>query len=75
VAGGRPAAADLLAERAGAGAVGERPVVEALRAQASDPDAAAGRRPGDPPAESTDRECDRQGQERDREPENDFGDS
>jgi hypothetical protein len=67
--------ADLHAERAQAGAVGERRVAEALRARASDPDPAAGRQePGDPPAE---RERDRhdQEQEREREPEDNFGDS
>jgi hypothetical protein len=65
--------ADLHAERSRAGAVGERRVAEALRARASDPDPAAGRQDsGDPPA---DRERDQQGQERDRKPEDDFGDS
>jgi hypothetical protein len=51
--------ADLHAERARAGAVGERRVAEALRARASDPDP----------------ERDRQEQERDRKPEDDFSDS
>jgi hypothetical protein len=65
--------ADLHAERARAGAVAERRVAEALRTQATDPDPAAGRRePGDPP---TDLKRDRQDQERDRKPEDDFGDS
>jgi hypothetical protein len=65
--------ADLYAERARAGAVGERRVAEALRARAVDPDPAAGRQqPGDPAAE---RERDQQEQERDREPEDDFSDS
>jgi hypothetical protein len=55
--------ADQQADRARAGAIGERRVAEALRARASDPDPAAGRQePGDPPAE---RERDRQEQERD----------
>jgi hypothetical protein len=56
--------ADQHAERARAGAVGERRVAEALRTRASDPNPAAGRQePGDP---SADRERDRQDQERDR---------
>jgi hypothetical protein len=55
--------------RARAAAVAERRVAEALRAQATDPDLAAGRQePGDPPAEPAERE-------RDREPELDFGES
>jgi hypothetical protein len=61
--------ADLYAERARAGAVGERRAAEALRAQATDPDPAAGRQElGDPPAEPPARA-------RDREPEDDLGDS
>jgi hypothetical protein len=75
VAGDRQQQAELHAERAGAGAVGERRVAEALRANTTSSDPAARRRePGDPPAE---REQDRpdQDQERDREPEGDFGDS
>jgi hypothetical protein len=68
--------ADLHVERARAGAVGERRVAEALRTRASDPDPVGGRRePGSPPAEPAERERDQQGQERDREPEDDFGDS
>jgi hypothetical protein len=64
--------ADLYAERARAGAVGERRVAETLRTRATDPDPAASRQePGDPPAE---RERDRQDQERDREPEDNLGD-
>ena len=65
--------ADLHAERARAGAVGERRVAEALRARATDPDpAAGGQEPGVPPAE---RERDRKDQGHQREPEDDFGDS
>ena len=65
--------ADLHAERARAGAVAERRVAEALRAQATDSDPAADRQePGDPPAGQ---ERNRPGQERDREPEDDFSDS
>jgi hypothetical protein len=65
--------ADLHAERARPGAVGERRVAEALRARATDPDPAAGRQGHDEsPAE---RERDRQDQERDRGPEDDFSDS
>jgi hypothetical protein len=61
--------AEQHAGRARAGAVGERRVAEALRARA--PTRAAGRQqPGDPPAER-----DQQEQGRDREPEDDFGDS
>jgi hypothetical protein len=67
--------ADQHAERARAGAVGERRVAEALRTRATDPDPAASRQePGDPPAEAANQERDRQGDERDRQPE-DFGDS
>jgi hypothetical protein len=65
--------ADLHPERAGAGAVGERRVAEALRTRATDPDPAVGRQePDAPPAE---RERDRQDQERDRESEDESGDS
>jgi hypothetical protein len=65
--------ADLHAERARAGAVGERRVAETLRARATDPDPAAGcQEPDDPPG---DRKRDRQDQERDREPADDFSDS
>jgi len=53
--------ADLHAERARAGAVGERRVAEALRARASDPD--------------PERDRQEQEQERDRKPEDDFSDS
>jgi hypothetical protein len=64
--------ANLHAERTRAGAVGERRVAEALR-QATDADPPAGRpESGVPPAE---RERDRQDQEHQREPEDDFGDS
>jgi hypothetical protein len=70
---------DPHAERARAGAVGERRVAEALRTQAG----VAGRQEhGDPPAEPPGRERDRQyeerdrqEQERDRESEGDFSDS
>jgi hypothetical protein len=55
------------------GAVAERRVAEALRAWATDPDLALGpEHPGDPPAEQ---ERDWQGEERDHEHEEDFGDS
>jgi hypothetical protein len=65
--------ADQQTEHTRAGAVGERRAAEALRARASDPDPAAGRQaPGELPAE---RARDRQGQERQREPEDDFSDS
>jgi hypothetical protein len=71
--GDRQQQTGLHAERARAGAVGERRVAEALRARASDPDPAAGRQePGVPPAE---RARDRPGQEHQREPDDDFGDS
>jgi hypothetical protein len=67
--------ADLQAERALAGAVGERRVAEALRTRATDCDPAADRQErGDPPAAPANHERDRQDQERDREPEEDFGD-
>jgi hypothetical protein len=65
-------------DRRRAGVVDERRVAEALRARATDPnpDPVAGRQePGDPPAEPADRERDRQGEQRDREPQDDFGDS
>jgi hypothetical protein len=65
--------ADLHAERARAGAVGERRVAEALRARASEADPATGRQEsGAPPV---DRERDQQEQERQCEPEDDFSDS
>jgi hypothetical protein len=65
--------ADLPAERAQVGAVGERRVAETLRAQATDPDPAAGyQERGVLPAE---RERDRQDQEHQREPEDDLSDS
>jgi hypothetical protein len=68
--------AALDAERAQAGAVGERRVAEALRTRATDLDPAASRQHhGAPLAEAAERERDRQEQERDREPEDDFGDS
>jgi hypothetical protein len=73
MAGRPPRQAEQDAERARAGAVGERRLAEALRTRASDPDPAAGRQePGDPPAEQ---ERDRPGQECNREPEDDFSDS
>jgi hypothetical protein len=57
------------------GAVSERRVAETLHTRATDHDPAAGRQEGsDPPAEPPDQERDRQGEQRDREPE-DFGDS
>jgi hypothetical protein len=63
--------ADLDAEPARAGAVGERRVAEALRTRASDPDPAAGHQEsGELPAERA-----RDRQEQQREPEADFGDS
>jgi hypothetical protein len=72
--------ADLDTERVLAGAVGERRVAEALRAQAADSDPAAGRQEhGDLPADQErDRhseERDRQDQQRQREPEDDFSDT
>jgi hypothetical protein len=68
--------ADLHAERARAGAVGERRVAEALRARATDPDLPGGpQEAGDPPPEPAERGRDRQDQGRDREPEDHFGDS
>jgi hypothetical protein len=67
--------ADQDATRRHAGAVAERRVAEALRAWAIDREPTADRQEhGDPPAEPADRERDRQGEERDREPD-DFGDS
>jgi hypothetical protein len=64
------------AERAGAGAVAERRIAEVLRARAADPDPAAGRQGPDVPlAEPAEQGRDRPRQERDREPEDDFGDS
>jgi hypothetical protein len=54
--------------------VSERRVAETLRTRATDPDPAAGRQePGDPPAGPAEQERDRPGQERDRQPEGDFG--
>jgi hypothetical protein len=51
-------------------------VPEALRTRVTDPDSAGGRQEhGAPPAKSADQERERQGQERDCEPEDDFGDS
>jgi hypothetical protein len=72
--------ADLHAERARAGAVGERRVAETLRARATDHDPAARRQgPGGPSAErergQQDQERDRQEREHQREPEDDFTDS
>jgi hypothetical protein len=53
----------------------ERRVAETLHTRATDHDLAAGRQEhSDPPAEPPDQERDRQGEQRDREPE-DFGDS
>jgi hypothetical protein len=58
------------------GAVGERRVAEALRTRATDAGPAAVREEqSDPPAEPADRERDRQDQGRDREPEDELGDS
>src|SRR6266545_2313842 len=51
-------------------------LAETLRTRATDPDPAAGRQEhGDPPAELVERDRPDQEQERDREPEDDFGDS
>jgi hypothetical protein len=60
--------ADLRAERTRAGVVAERRVAEALRARAADSDPAGYQHHGDPPAAPAD-------QERDRQAEEDFGDS
>ncbi len=68
--------AEQHADRTRAGAVAERRVAEALRARAADHNPAAGyQEHSEPPAEPADRERDRQGEQRDREPEEDFGDS
>jgi hypothetical protein len=67
--------ADLHAERARAGAVGERRVAEALRARASEPDPAAGRQEPDGPPAEPERDRPDQEQERQREPELGFGES
>jgi hypothetical protein len=62
--------------RARSGAVGERRVAEVLRARTTHYDPATGRQEhGDPPAELVERDRPDQEQERDREPEDDFGDS
>jgi hypothetical protein len=66
--------ADQLAERRHAGAAAERRVAEALRARAADHNANHQER-SKPPAEPADWERDRQGEGRDREREDDFGDS
>ena len=51
-------------------------MAEALRARAGEPDPAAGRQePGVPPTTPAEQERDRRDQGRDREPEEDFGDS
>jgi hypothetical protein len=68
--------ADLHAQRARAGAVGERRVAEALRTRATDPDPAGDRQQHRGlPAEPAERAGDRHEQKRQREPEDDFGDS
>jgi hypothetical protein len=65
--------AEQHAERARRGALAERRVAETLRAWARDLDPAAGRQePGVSPA---DQEREGQDQERDREPEDKFGDN